>query len=75
MPEASCLLLSLLCLVVAVILVLFPHGLLDLSRTLNRTLMVLDDQLVKHRYLLSVLLVAVSYGLFRLSLLISLSRS
>jgi len=74
MPEPGCFILSLLCLVAAVALVLFPHGLLNLSRNLNRTLTVLDDQLVRYRYLLSLVLVAVSYGLFRLSLLIPLSK-
>ena len=62
--------LSLLFLVAAVGFVLFPHGLLNLSRALNRTLTVLDDRMIKYRYLFSLVLFAVSYMLFRLSLLI-----
>ena len=50
--------------------VLFPHPLLSLSRTLNRTLVVLDEQLIRYRYALGLLLFAVSYLLFRLALLV-----
>lgn len=74
MSQAGCLALSLLFLVAAVVFVLFPHGLLNLSRSLNRTMTVLDDRLIKHRYLLSLVLFAVSYLVFRLSLLIPVSR-
>ena len=74
MSQTGCLVLSLLFLVVAVAFILFPHGLLSLNRTLNRTLTVLDDRIVKHRYLVSLVLFAVSYMVFKLSLLISLSK-
>ena len=74
MSQTGCLVLSLFFLVAAVAFILFPHGLLSLNRTLNRTLTVLDDRIVKHRYLVSLVLFAVSYMVFKLSLLISLSK-
>ncbi|MBI4342222.1 MAG: hypothetical protein HY599_02515 [Candidatus Omnitrophica bacterium] len=70
MPDSGCLFLSLVCLVAAVMLVLFPRSVIQASRTLDRTLTVLDEHLVRHRYVFSVILFAVSYSLFRLSLLI-----
>ena len=74
MSQTGCLVLSLLFLVAAVAFILFPRGLLSLSRAMNRTLIVLDDQLVRHRYLVSLVLFAVSYMVFKLSLLILLSK-
>ncbi|MBI2104715.1 MAG: hypothetical protein HYT90_03915 [Candidatus Omnitrophica bacterium] len=74
MPDIGCLFLSLVCLIVGASFILFPHALLGASRALNRTLTVLDDRLIRHRYVMGLLLFAVSYALFRLSLLIPLSR-
>ncbi len=71
-PNLGCLVLSLLCLGVGVWLVLFPHNLLETSRTLNRTLTVLDEYLIRYRYVIGLILVVVSYGLFRLALLLML---
>ena len=70
MPDSGCLFLSLLCLVSAVMLVLFPRNVMHLSRSLDRTLGMLDEHLVKHRYVFSLILFAVSYSLFRLALLV-----
>ena len=70
MPDAACLFLS-VCLVVAgLTLLLFPQVMLHVSRSLNRTLMVLDDQLVRHHRLVGVLLFIVGYGVFQLALLL-----
>ena len=74
MPNVGVLILSLLSLGLGVSFVLFPRALLEASRTLNRTLTVLDDQLIRYRYVMGLLLFAVSYGLFRLALLVPLSR-
>lgn len=73
MPNTGCLLLSLICLVLGVSFILFPRVLQEASRTLNRTLTVLDDRLIRYRYLMGLMLVVASYSLFRLSLLLSLS--
>jgi hypothetical protein len=69
MPDTALFLMSLVCLAVAVLLVLFPRLLLSQSRSLSRKLAVLDVRMMRYRYALSLLLVAVSYGLFRLALL------
>ena len=74
MPDPGCLFVSLVCLVAAIMLVLFPSSIAQASRSLDRTLTVLDDHLVKHRYVFSVVLFAVSYALFRLALLIGVAR-
>ena len=70
MPDAACLFLSLVCLVAAVMLVLFPRSIANVSRALDKTVTVLDGYLVRHRYLFGLVLFAVSYSLFRLALLI-----
>ncbi len=75
MIEPISLLLSGVCLITAVLFVLFPNPLLRISSGLNRTLIVLDQKLMQHRYLVAVLLFIVSYLLFRLALMIpQLSR-
>ena len=70
MPDLGLSLLSLICLIVGVAFVLFPHPLLAISQALNRTLVSLDDKLIRYRYLSGVLLFAVSYLCFRLALLV-----
>ena len=74
MPDSGCLFVSLICLIAAVMLVLFPRGTMQVSRSLDRTLTILDDYVVKHRYLFSLILFGVSYALFRLALLIGRSQ-
>jgi hypothetical protein len=70
MPDSGLLFLSLLCLMAGVGFVLFPHPLLTISQALNRTLVSLDERLIRHRYLCGALLFAVSYLCFRLALLV-----
>ena len=70
MPDSGLLLLSLVCLVAGVAFVLFPHPLLAISQALNRTLVSLDDKLIRRRYLCGALLFVVSYLCFRLALLV-----
>lgn len=70
MPDTGCLFLSLLSVVVGAMFVLFPDALQRLGRTLNRTLATLDEQLMRYRYVLGLLLFVASYGLFRLALVL-----
>ena len=70
MPDSGLLVLSIVCLMCGVAFVLFPHPLLAMSQVLNRTLVTLDEQLIRYRYLCGALLFAVSYLCFRLALMI-----
>ena len=70
MPDSGLLVLSLVCLGVGVGFVMFPHPLLTLSQALNRTLITLDERLIRHRYICGTLLFVVSYLCFRLALLV-----
>ena len=70
MPDTGFLLLSAIAVTTAVLFVLFPNPLLKLSAGLNRTLTVLDGQLMRHRYLVAVLLFAASYLLFKAAFLV-----
>lgn len=74
MPDSGLLFVSLVCVVAGASFVLFPHPLLQFSRALNRTLVTLDEQLIRYRYLFGVLLFVVSYLCFRLALYIPLLR-
>ena len=49
---------------------MFPHALSKLSVSLNKTLTNLDDQLMRHRHLVAVLLFITSYLFFRLALIV-----
>ena len=75
MPDTGVLFLSLLCVVSGVAFVLFPNPLLRVSEALNKTLTVLDRRLMRHRYLVALLLFAVSYLLFNIALLVPELRS
>ena len=68
MPDTGFLLLSGIRLLAGVGFVLFPDPLLRLSTALNRTLTVLDQKLVRFRYMVGVVLFGVSYMLFNLAL-------
>ena len=70
MIHPGLLILSAVCLVSAVAFVLFPDPLQQLSAALNRTLLVLDPMLIRHRYMIALLLFGVSYLLFSLALTI-----
>jgi len=73
MPNVGCLFLSLIALGVGVSFILFPNVLLEASRKLNRTLTVLDERLIRYRYVVGLASFAVSYGLFRLAILLGRS--
>ncbi len=70
MLDFGLLLLSLVCLTAGVGFVLFPHPLLTISQVLDRTLVSLDERLIRYRYLCGALLFVVSYLCFRLALLV-----
>jgi len=54
MPNVGCLFLSLIALGVGVSFILFPNVLLEASRKLNRTLTVLDERLIRYRYVVGL---------------------
>ncbi len=68
MPDTGLLLVSAVCLVSAVVSILFPKTLEQMSGILNRTVTVLDQHLLRHRHLLGLALFAASYLFFRLAL-------
>ena len=74
MPDTGFLFLSLVSLVLAVVLFLHPQGLVRFSGALNRTLAILDERLIRYRYLVGLLAFAGSYAFFRLALLLPLLR-
>jgi hypothetical protein len=75
MPDTGFLALSAVCLVAAVLFVLYPDALLKLNGVLNRTLVVMDHSLARHRYVVAVALFVVSYLLFRLALMVPSFRA
>ena len=68
MPDSGLLLLSGVSLIAGVGFFLFPNPLLKLSLSMNKTLAVLDQLLMRHRYLVGVVLFGTSYLLFNLAL-------
>ena len=69
MPDSGLLFLSLASVLLGTLLFLFPKALLSLSSTLNQTLAVLDEQMVRNRYIVGLLAFIASYAFFRLALL------
>ena len=74
MPDSGLLFMSLFCLAAGVGFIMFPHSLLAISQVLNRTLVVLDERLIRYRYVCGLLLFLVSYLCFRLALLVPALR-
>ena len=68
MPDTGFLFLSLASVLLGTLLVLFPQAVVKLSNVLNRTLAVVDDQLIRYRYLVAVLAFAASYAFFQIAL-------
>ena len=71
MPGTGLFLLSMLCFMGGVSFALFPHALLKLSKTLNRSLLVLDVHLMRYRYLVGFLFMLTGYGVFQLALMLN----
>ena len=74
MPDTGCLFLSLVSITSGVLLVLYPNGIAALSNVVNRTLDVLDRQMLRYRYVSALLAFAGSYAFFKLSLLLPMLR-
>ena len=70
MPDSGLLMLSALCVVGGISIILYPNALLKLNEVLNRTLMALDQRLMRFRHVIGVVLLLVSYLFFRLALLV-----
>ncbi len=70
MPDSGLLFLSLASLIVGTLLFLHPKAILVCSSFLNRTLVVLDDALIRRRYVVGLLAFIASYAFFKLALLI-----
>ena len=70
MPDSGFLSLSVLSLVVGVLLYLYPKAILDIGKHLNRTLTILDDQMVRQRYVVGLLAFIASYAFFKLALML-----
>ena len=65
----SCVL-SLLSVLLGTALFLFPGAVLRLSTALNRTLAVLDERLIRHRFVIGLVAFGAGYAFFRLALLV-----
>ena len=74
MPDSGFIFLSLASLVLGASLFLYPKVLLKLSGMMNRTMAVLDDQLIRHRYVIGLLAFIASYALFKLALMLPTLR-
>ena len=74
MPDSFALAGSIMCLVAGVLMVLWPHSLLHLSRRLNQSIAALDEPMVRHRRLVALLLFAASYSMFRVALWLPMAR-
>ena len=70
MPDSGLLFLSLMSLLLGAMLFLYPKGFSSFSKAVNRTLTVVDDGLMRRRYLVGLLAFAGSYAFFRLALLL-----
>lgn len=74
MPDTGFLFLSLVCVVLGTLLVLYPDAVRKLSKWLNRTLAAVDDGFVRYRYVVALLAFAASYAFFQISLMIPALR-
>ena len=74
MPDTGCLFLSGLSVALGIMLFMFPAQIVKVGDLLNRTLIVLDQPLLRYRYLMGLGLFVLAYGLVRLSLLLPAMR-
>ena len=74
MPDTGFLFLSLLSLLIGVMLFLYPKSFTRFSKAVNRTLTVVDDRLMRRRYLVGLMAFIGSYAFFRLALLLPALR-
>ena len=74
MPDTGFLFLSLVNVLLGALLFLAPNALAQVSRWLNRTLGDLDQNLIRHRYVMGLLAFVAGYAFFKLALLLPLLR-
>ena len=74
MPDTGLLFMSLASVALGSLLVLYPQGLSRLNESLNRTLSLVDQRLIRYRYAAALLAFAGSYALFKLSLMLPMLR-
>ena len=70
MPDSGFLGLSVASVALGALLFLSPKSVLRFSEVLNRTLAVLDAQVVRYRYVVGLLAFVASYAFFKLALLL-----
>ena len=70
MPDSGFLFLSVLSVCVGAMLFLAPGLISKMSQRLNKTLGVLDHQLLRHRYVAGLLAFVASYAFFKIALLL-----
>ena len=74
MPDSGFLVLSLLSIIVGVMLFLMPKAIVKFSGLLNRTMAVVDEQLIRHRYVMGGLAFVASYAFFKIALMLPALR-
>ncbi len=70
MPDSGCIGLSLGSVVLGTLLFLYPGALGRVSSLLNRTLVSLDERLLRYRYFFGLLAFGASYAFFKLAVLL-----
>ena len=74
MPDSGFLFMSLASIVVGALLFLSPQTLFKLSHGLNRTLAVLDERMVRYRYVVGLAAFIAGYAFFQLALMLPALR-
>ena len=74
MPDSGFLVLSLLSIIVGVMLFLMPKAIVKFSGLLNRTMAAVDEQLIRHRYVMGGLAFVASYAFFKIALMLPALR-
>lgn len=70
MPDSGFLFLSVMSVCVGAMLFLAPDGILKTSQWLNKTVALVDQKLLRHRYVAGLLAFGASYAFFKLALLL-----
>ncbi len=59
-----------LCVFAGVMMILFPKTVLKISTELNRRALDVDQLMIRHRYIVGLLLCAMSFGILQMALII-----
>ena len=62
--------LSVVCIVLGVLLILYPKVFVSMSRLLDRSISVIDGLVMRYRYVVGIALAISGYALFQVALLI-----